>query len=985
MGYTIRRSRNTGMHASLQRSTMCLRWIQLAIIILLPLLTQAQEKYAIHIHSGMGLPSNTVYNLHQDQRGFIWIATEKGLCRFDGVRFTSFQCNSMSTKSGSYIKEDQHGTIWYSNFDGYLFSVHQEEMHPLNNKASQVLDFALIGDTLWVVSDSLNAYQIRTQKKLISKPIQESFTIYQQGDHFTISGIKKQTTYNVYNRQGEIVKSWIDPNWEIYKILEYQDANLFLKNKQDGIEVEWKINDEMKASFRFADNGQYTGAGLIGDTLWICTKKGLRLLDLKKQKTYSLMENEVCTYLIQDRQQNLWVSTLNGIYLFPARRQFQHHPLPSPITRLRTIQQQLYLYDNEGRITTLDTTTSRLNTIWQSSKHASIYTFLYANSPGTYQQVQSRRPQVGEYFAHQGREYLIMNSGVKNTAILNKKYLVSVTSTNVEMIDYSTTHPPDVWDSLCKVYQTRVEQRVFPYTSSFPTGRNRALAVDTLQQEFFSASGAGLWHFTPHGFDTILWQGQPVMASGLFIFKSKLFILLHSGQLLMRWQDGRMVALSETIRADDFKIIGTTLFWWTGRTIYWKEVSDIDSSTASNQFKSISIPYEFSEIVDVAYVKDQLFISTPYKLLIAGLNNMGLQNASKLPFYLLGLRNQNKTFQAGQEPVFESNPQDIQVSFAIPDYLYELNDLAYQMNEEPWKLLTPQTREISFASLAPGSYRIRFRLNGQIRPETLQFSVRKPFYQQFWFLGFVVCAASGLIYLWYRYRLQRQQKENALILEKANLEKDLRQSMLSSIKSQMNPHFLFNALNTIQSYIISEDKKNASAYLSKFSKLTRRILEMSEKESILLQEELDALLLYIELEKMRFDELHYFIEIAPNVQASAIRIPSMIIQPYVENAIKHGLMHRHGSRHLYLRFDVYENQLRIQIEDNGVGRKRSSELNAIRKQNHQSFSTDANLKRIELLNYEKNHIAVNYTDKMDTEGNPQGTLVTIQIPLNLTV
>lgn len=964
---------------------MCLRWIQLVMTILLPLFTQAQEKYAIHIHSGMGLPSNTVYNLHQDQRGFIWIATEKGLCRFDGVRFTSFQCNSMSTKSGSYIKEDHQGTIWYSNFDGYLFSVHNNEMHPLNNKPSQVLDFALIGDTVWAVSDSLYAYHIKTQKKLISKPIQESFTIYQQGDHFTISGIKEQTTLSRYNRRGELVKSWIDSKREIYKVLQYQNANLFLKSKPEGIEVEWKLNHQIIASFRFSDKGQYTGAGLIGDTLWVTTKKGVLLLDLVKRKTYRLMENEVCTYLMQDRQQNLWVATLNGVYLFPSRRQFQHYPLPSPITRLRTIHQQLFLYDNEGRITTLDTVTASLQTIWQSARHASIYSFLYANSPGTYQQVQSRKPQVGEYFTHLGREFLVLNSGVKNTAILNKKYLVSVTSMSVDMIDYSTTHPKNAWDSLCNMYQTKVDQVIFPYSASFPTGRNRALAVDTLHQEFFSASGAGLWHFTPHGFDTILWQDQPIMASRLFICSGKLFLLLHSGQLLMRLSNGRILALSETIRADDLKIIGNTLFWWTGRSIYWKEVSEIDSSTVSNQFKSISIPYEFSEIVDVEYLRNQLFISTPYKLLIAGLNKMGLQDANKLPFYLLGLRNQNKIFQAGQQPVFESNPQDIQVSFAIPDYLYELNDLAYQMNEEPWKLLTPQTREISFASLAPGSYRIRFRINGAISPEILQFSVRKPFYQQFWFLGFVVCAASGLIYLWYRYRLQRQQKENALILEKTNLEKDLRQSMLSSIKSQMNPHFLFNALNTIQSYIISEDKKNASAYLSKFSKLTRRILEMSEKESILLQEELDALLLYIELEKMRFDELHFFIEIAPNVQAEAIRIPSMIIQPYVENAIKHGLMHRPGSRHLYLRFDVHQNQLRIQIEDNGVGRKRSSELNAIRKQNHQSFSTDANLKRIELLNYEKNHIAVNYTDKMDTEGNPQGTLVTILIPLNFTV
>jgi LytS/YehU family sensor histidine kinase len=104
-----------------------------------------------------------------------------------------------------------------------------------------------------------------------------------------------------------------------------------------------------------------------------------------------------------------------------------------------------------------------------------------------------------------------------------------------------------------------------------------------------------------------------------------------------------------------------------------------------------------------------------------------------------------------------------------------------------------------------------------------------------------------------------------LELEKAMLEKNLRQSMLSSIKAQMNPHFLFNALNTIQSYILTEDKDNAANYLSKFSKLTRKILEMSDKERVSLQEEIDALILYIELEKMRFDDLNFTIQIAKDL------------------------------------------------------------------------------------------------------------------------
>lgn len=230
----------------------------------------------------------------------------------------------------------------------------------------------------------------------------------------------------------------------------------------------------------------------------------------------------------------------------------------------------------------------------------------------------------------------------------------------------------------------------------------------------------------------------------------------------------------------------------------------------------------------------------------------------------------------------------------------------------------------------------------------------------------------------YRSQLQKSKIKSQLIIEKNNLEKDLRNSMLSSIKAQMNPHFLFNALNTIQSYIITEDKENASNYLSKFSKLTRKILDMSDKETITLEEELDALILYIELEKMRFQDLNFTIGIANDVNPKVTFIPSMIIQPYIENAIKHGLLHKSGNKNLSIIIHRENENIRIDIEDNGIGRDKSMIIN--KNRNHNSFSSKANMKRIELLNLERNNIGINYTDKKDNEGNPLGTLVTINLP-----
>ena len=206
--------------------------------------------------------------------------------------------------------------------------------------------------------------------------------------------------------------------------------------------------------------------------------------------------------------------------------------------------------------------------------------------------------------------------------------------------------------------------------------------------------------------------------------------------------------------------------------------------------------------------------------------------------------------------------------------------------------------------------------------------------------------------------------------------------MLSSIKSQMNPHFIFNALNTVQSYIYTNNKENASLYLGKFSELTRNILDMSNKEKVTLAEEIRALQLYVELEQLRFeDKLSYSFDIDKNISTETITIPSMLIQPYVENAIKHGLMHQKDLWKLLISFSLKDNSIEVIIDDNGVGRKASEAINKQRNKNHNSFATAANEKRLDILNkgLEKS-ISLFCIDKIDQNGYAKGTTMILNIP-----
>lgn len=252
---------------------------------------------------------------------------------------------------------------------------------------------------------------------------------------------------------------------------------------------------------------------------------------------------------------------------------------------------------------------------------------------------------------------------------------------------------------------------------------------------------------------------------------------------------------------------------------------------------------------------------------------------------------------------------------------------------------------------------------------------------------FLMAMLVGFIYYRWQLNILRNKNKlledkNNLLQEKIQLESNLNKSVLKTIKAQMNPHFFYNALNTIQAYIFTNDKTKANNYLAKFSKLTRVILEQSEKESISLGDEIESLTLYLELEKMRFNaDFEYSIELKTVTHKDSIEFPPMLIQPYIENAIKHGLLHKEDDKRLTILFEEKNTHLIITIDDNGIGRKRAQELNKIKNEKYQSFSTQANEKRLEILNEQNDKIAVKVIDKIDETGKAIGTKVILTIPI----
>lgn len=228
---------------------------------------------------------------------------------------------------------------------------------------------------------------------------------------------------------------------------------------------------------------------------------------------------------------------------------------------------------------------------------------------------------------------------------------------------------------------------------------------------------------------------------------------------------------------------------------------------------------------------------------------------------------------------------------------------------------------------------------------------------------------------------EEMAKQNEIKLLEIN--KMLAESQLMALRAQMNPHFVFNCLNSIQECIVTEKYGEASKYLNKFSKLFRTVLNNSGKKLVSIDEEKEVLELYLELEQMRFEQ-SFTVEmiVDEELEMDEVLLPSMLLQPYVENALWHGLMHKEGERKMKIKFErVNEDLFRCTIEDNGIGRKKSFELKEqqSKAKRHESKGLKISKDRLSILEKQGYHARIDIVDKYDDDGNATGTSVMIEL------
>lgn len=942
----------------------------------------AQEPYPFWITEQQGLPSNTVYHVYHDTKGFTWLATEEGLCRYDGTAFKKYHNNKQTSVPGSDIKQDVTGRIWYQNFDGYCYYIEHDSLKSLHQ--NQPLNYNPIGMNqkfLFVLqTQGVDVFDINTLKliktvkpQLPFKNLQSSYcinglfyfidgyTLYSVGDDLVI---KKEMAFRFLSNHQQLIISQYNKSPATY--LKYSETN----------KISFFQTGKGEESVSTPGPIGINGTAFIMGKFAIYGNSGLLIYENNKVVSH-WFKNQNITSISKDFQGNYWISTLsNGVILL--KDIYNHYKvIEQKPTKIISTEKAHYVFNSVGDILYYNKNFSLVNTIAKLAPTAIYYAHLDQHGGRLF--TSSLGMNIIELDNHNTNNKFVY--ALKEVSKINDNLYALAVSSQCLLYKANASILNDGWDSLYAYLPHSLNKGFKVLAEGF---RAKTVAYHRTSSTLYYGTNTGLFKQTPTDRVEVKYKNEKVFAKNIIATKQKIYVLNTKGEFYELNSKGTFTLLNNLTSISCNNISGVKLFNDTLLCLYGdNRLVLVDADSPSILISNPDHIIKTAELNDVSFANQTLYLLTKNGVISVPINIK--KKPQHPPRFIVDDIHINGRQGFLNNMTLEYIDNNITINYLLIDYdKTARNKVFYSLNNNEWVEMSTMSRVLQFAALDAGKYTIRFMINTSIIADNeISFEILKPWWLRWWFLSLMFCSVSLLIFSLYRWQINIVHKRNALLKQNYELEKELNKSVLKSIKSQMNPHFFYNALNTIQGYIFTNDKNSAANYLNKFSKLTRSVLEMSDKEYVNLEEEINALDLYLSLEKMRFDgELTYEIIKDESLKTDTIRIPPMLIQPHVENAVKHGLLHKDGHKMVLVSFQLHNgNQLKIVVDDNGIGRKKSQELNAIKNQRHESFSTEANQTRISLMNKLRNAGAsLEIKDKFDEQSRSTGTLVTIILP-----
>lgn len=977
-----------------------------------------------------GIAQSQVYSVLQDSRGYLWMGTRGGgITRYDGFKFVSYTKKDLLSSNYIYvIKESKDGKLLigtnngFSTYNGLKF----ESYGVRTGDTSQfsVLDIAVgTNNDIWLATNQ-GVYKFADKKLTnISNSIGENpimvntILIDKKGRimYGTVNGLNileyNGKTYKVQRlykqahfRTGSINTLKSDKNGNIW-IGTYKNG-LYQLGKDSAVQIRQNVLSTQSIFDIYFDDE---------DNVWLATlNNGVCIYNLvsKSVKWISEIEglsNNHVRSICRDRNGNYWFGTSGGGICNYFGNQFTTYDKSSGLpgnfiySLFKDSRNRLFIGNSDKGFTILDS--------------GKFIIFNSKNRFGDYKIKAICEDDFGRIFlgTEANGAFIFSQDTFISILGLEKKYIKSIVKdiegnmvigtsgtgififtkesqyqnfVQLQMSDglmgnrISCLHVDKtgkIWygtenNGISWISHKMPSKVGFTISDGLPSNSIRCLTEDNKGNLWIGSAGSGISKMS-------IYKGQTniinydykdgLSSSNIYLLtfddKQRLFAGSETGLDLLEFdQNYKIAQVKHFSKGEGFTGIETcqnAVAKESNGTLWFGTINGLIRYISSQNFKNLSAPV--LRITNVKLFYEPL-LSTPFKSFIGEWNlvkNIELpHNKNHLTFDFMGIN--------------FNNPEAVVYKWKLEGF------------DEGWSPPSKQNT-VTYSNLPFGDFTFKVLSCNEegvwnTEPQMIHITIKVPFWRQTWVIVCSIIAILTLITLLFRLRINTVKRKAAEREEKLRLEKELIELEQKALRLQMNPHFIFNALNSIQSQIGTNQDQSARYYLAKFSRLMRQILDNSRSTMITLEEEINTLENYLLIEKFcNGDRFDYTINVNEQLDKDFIQMPPMLLQPFIENAIKHGMKNLNSRRgHITIIISEENNCLLCAVEDNGVGREASAVSKEHSKETyHKSTALKVTEERLEIYKEHIKEQPLKIIDLRDKDGNAMGTRIEIRIPI----
>jgi hypothetical protein len=953
-----------------------------------------QEIPLIRYGKENGLPSNTIYVAYRDSKGFLWLGTDRGVSRYNGVYFENFNTSDgLADNDILAFVEDREGRLWMGTYNGALCFYTDGRFHSAANTAFLKLPFKKAFTYRMVLERDSSVTLAFHQQPLLVNISGDNVKIIDlkplgvDGDPESLMNVRKipGLGYDVVTKERNLL---VDTSGRLIqmkpnKVSGIIDGSWEQLRTSDGI---YDLEGNELLSFVQSRNlKQYRSAGLkvfkvaaVDDHRFLFTEDGIWIDD-----SLHLLNDKAAPDMIADKAGNYWIPTSDGLYristdLFGLT---QYRNVCRKVSYARADSSGILFASEYGDL--YEFRNNRFRTIYRYKPKAwhiplthqvsclidarGNYYCFFRNSHVVVKDVYGSHPAANEY-----RD--VLHFQWKNLFTMPGK-LYALLFDQIQLVEYEKQKPGT--DLLMRKLPGNIyRERIF----SSDADSSGSIFYSTVSRVYNVVNDSAVVQ-PQFGKATFKWMK---------ICGDYLIGLTHEDRLLI---------------CNNFTTKGITIDTIRERGIMWTGAYKLDNThvllTTNHFYRIVSMSASLGRPWYSVSALENPYIPADADYVCAGGGNcwffkdqtiyrMGMERLLKknaLPGVVFtSVRTQMDTTYFDDTLTHHisipfSRSRNIIISFAALSFnsaeiIYEY---CVSSGQGANRWITVKNEEVNLVAPGYGDHRVRVRARtpsgGYCEPVVLYLTILKPFWARPWFLVLltlvIFLAAICSVIAGFRISFRRKEKKHAAEIR-------FMKSEYKALNALMNPHFIFNSLNSIQGLVNDNNKAAAIEYLQYFSELVRQNMHNISQEQIPLQKELELVENYLRLEQFRFDGwLNYQVEIGEEVETEVIFIPPLLIQPLVENTLKHGLLPKQSSDNMLV-LRVYEqaNDVLIEIEDNGVGLHHPS----VSGKQHGSIGLSNLQKRISHLNLmHRRNIRFAIEELLDETGDVKGTLAILRI------